>query len=69
MCYPATCQRCGKTTWDGCGMHVDDVMSTVSKDQQCDCDSNPSAAAGGQSLHATAAERPGQVAAGTSIWR
>ena len=41
MCFPATCQRCGKTTWDGCGMHVDDVMSTVPKDQQCVCDSTP----------------------------
>ncbi len=26
MCYPVQCPRCHKTTWDGCGEHVDEVM-------------------------------------------
>jgi len=29
MCSPARCGRCGKTTWSGCGMHADSVMSRV----------------------------------------
>ena len=35
MCRPATCKTCGKTTWAGCGMHVDQVMSGVPKDDRC----------------------------------
>lgn len=37
MCYPATCPRCGKTTWGGCGQHVDQVMRSVPPAQQCTC--------------------------------
>ncbi len=29
MCRPATCKTCGKTTWAGCGQHVDQVMRDV----------------------------------------
>lgn len=35
MCYPATCERCGKTTWNGCGQHVDEVQRTVPAAQWC----------------------------------
>ncbi|TQL57177.1 hypothetical protein FB461_2298 [Rarobacter faecitabidus] len=35
MCHPATCRTCGKTTWSGCGQHVDSVMRDVPKDQRC----------------------------------
>lgn len=35
MCSPATCRRCGKTTWTGCGQHVDQVMRGVPRDQRC----------------------------------
>lgn len=37
MCSPARCTRCGKTTWSGCGMHVDSVMSRVAPPQRCIC--------------------------------
>ena len=37
MCYPASCPACGKTTWDGCGMHVRDVMATVPPTARCTC--------------------------------
>ncbi len=53
MCFPVTCPSCKKTTWDGCGMHVDDVMSTVPTAQQCVCDSNPVSTADSQSTSAT----------------
>ena len=37
MCSPARCQRCGKTTWSGCGSHVDSVMASVAPAQRCTC--------------------------------
>lgn len=37
MCYPAECPRCHKTTWNGCGQHVEDVMRNVPTDEQCIC--------------------------------
>ncbi len=37
MCYPVTCRRCGKTTWDGCGQHVADVRHSVPAGQWCTC--------------------------------
>ncbi|MCL1872434.1 MAG: hypothetical protein FWF90_18750 [Promicromonosporaceae bacterium] len=35
MCYPATCKTCGKTTWAGCGQHVDSVKAQVPAAQWC----------------------------------
>lgn len=35
MCRPVTCNVCGKTTWAGCGMHVDQVMASVPKGDRC----------------------------------
>jgi hypothetical protein len=37
MCSPAHCGRCGKTTWSGCGLHVDAVMSKIALAQRCTC--------------------------------
>jgi hypothetical protein len=36
MCRPITCPTCGKTTWTGCGEHIDQVRRTVPADQWCD---------------------------------
>lgn len=35
MCYATTCRKCGKTTWSGCGQHVDQVMRRVPASQRC----------------------------------
>ena len=35
MCAPTTCRQCGKTTWKGCGQHVDDVRRQVPAAQWC----------------------------------
>ena len=35
MCRPATCKTCGKTTWAGCGQHVDQVMAGVPRADRC----------------------------------
>lgn len=36
MCYAVTCKKCGKTTWSGCGQHVDQVMRGVPRSQRCE---------------------------------
>ena len=30
-----TCKKCGKTTWAGCGQHVDQVMRGVPASNRC----------------------------------
>jgi hypothetical protein len=27
MCQPVDCATCGKTTWTGCGQHVDEALA------------------------------------------
>jgi len=48
MCFAATCDKCGKTTWKGCGKHVDSVMSKVPKEDQCVCASTTKGDEGGE---------------------
>ncbi len=35
MCQRVTCRTCGKTTWSGCGQHVDQVMKGVPAADRC----------------------------------
>lgn len=35
MCRAVTCKQCGKTTWAGCGQHVDSVKRGVPAAQWC----------------------------------
>ena len=35
MCRPVPCKTCGKTTWAGCGQHIDDVKAGVPAEQWC----------------------------------
>ena len=35
MCRAVTCKQCGKTTWAGCGQHVDQVMRGVPAGNRC----------------------------------
>lgn len=35
MCQPTHCTVCGKTTWQGCGEHVEDVKAQVLPEQWC----------------------------------
>ncbi len=35
MCRATTCRKCGKTTWAGCGQHVDQVLRGVPRSQRC----------------------------------
>jgi hypothetical protein len=36
MCSPVRCRTCHKTTWAGCGNHIDAVKAGVPADQWCD---------------------------------
>jgi len=35
MCHEARCKSCGKTTWTGCGQHVDQVKARVPDANWC----------------------------------
>jgi hypothetical protein len=35
MCRPVVCKTCGKTTWAGCGMHVEHVLAGVPSSERC----------------------------------
>ena len=35
MCRATKCRSCGKTTWAGCGHHVEQVMAGVPSAQRC----------------------------------
>lgn len=35
MCRAVTCRKCNKTTWAGCGQHVDMVMRGVRPSDRC----------------------------------
>lgn len=48
MCRATTCRTCGKTTWAGCGQHVDQVMRGVPATQRC-------------TGHRTAPREPGRI--------
>lgn len=37
MCYPVTCATCNKTTWAGCGEHVDSALEGVAVEARCTC--------------------------------
>ncbi|MFT4109775.1 hypothetical protein [Propionicimonas sp.] len=41
MCRPVTCTVCGKTTWAGCGQHIDQVKAAVPADQWCGGEHTP----------------------------
>lgn len=35
MCHPVSCPQCGKTTWAGCGQHIEQVKAGVPAGQWC----------------------------------
>lgn len=37
MCRKVVCPTCKKTTWQGCGQHVNEVMKDVPPEQRCQC--------------------------------
>jgi hypothetical protein len=47
MCRAVACRVCGKTTWAGCGQHVDQVLSGVPAAQRCSGHDRGTGGAGG----------------------
>jgi hypothetical protein len=37
MCRRVTCASCGKPTYAGCGMHVEQVLGQVPPTERCKC--------------------------------
>lgn len=37
MCRPVECMVCKKTTWAGCGAHVQQVMGAIPPEKRCTC--------------------------------
>jgi hypothetical protein len=37
MCRRVDCRKCGKPTFAGCGMHVEQVLGNVPASQRCRC--------------------------------
>lgn len=35
MCSPALCRICGKVTYTGCGLHVDEVLAIYPPEERC----------------------------------
>ncbi len=35
MCHAVKCKQCGKTTWAGCGQHINEVRRGVPSSQWC----------------------------------
>lgn len=38
MCRPVNCPTCNKTTWAGCGQHIDQVKANVPANHWCTCE-------------------------------
>ena len=49
MCRRVSCPKCNKPTFAGCGMHVEQVLGGVPKDQRRKCNETKAADSGGGS--------------------
>jgi len=38
MCSPVKCDKCNKTTWEGCGQHIEEALEGIPADQICKCE-------------------------------
>ena len=46
MCKRITCPTCSKPTWTGCGLHIEQALAGVPKDERCKCREEASALPG-----------------------
>lgn len=37
MCHRTTCRTCNKSTWAGCGNHIEQALAGVPKSERCTC--------------------------------
>lgn len=38
MCRRVTCRACGKPTWEGCGLHIEEALVGVPDAERCQCE-------------------------------
>ncbi|WZH44677.1 hypothetical protein QYS62_005703 [Fusarium acuminatum] len=53
MCKKATCGTCNKTSWWGCGSHIQSVLDSIPEAERCSCE--PKVEVGGVSYPPMAA--------------
>lgn len=41
MCQRVECAKCRKPSYSGCGMHVEQVLGNVPREERCACHSKP----------------------------
>ena len=56
MCRRVACATCGKPTFAGCGMHVDQVLGDVPPSERCRCRERTDGAAKGDAKGSAPAE-------------
>ena len=39
--FRVTCKQCGRPTWKGCGLHVEQVLGNVPPEDRCACVAAP----------------------------
>ncbi|KAF5996640.1 hypothetical protein BOG92_037445 [Streptomyces sp. WAC00263] len=74
MCQRAVCPTCRKVTYEGCGRHVEQVLTGVPTPQRCTCESPKDGRARSWSPEATArlgpvSARPGKPTRSTHVPR
>ncbi len=37
MCVAVECAQCHKTTWEGCGLHIEEALAGVPDAARCQC--------------------------------
>ncbi|GLW74284.1 hypothetical protein Kpho02_65820 [Kitasatospora phosalacinea] len=52
MCRRVTCKSCGRPSFAGCGMHVEQVLAGIPKSQRCSCAADAKAAKAAKSTAA-----------------
>lgn len=48
MCRRVECSQCSKPTFAGCGMHVEQVLGDVPRDERCACRDEPKGKTSGE---------------------
>ena len=42
MCRRVACRKCGRPTWAGCGLHIEQALAGVPPAERCQCPEKPS---------------------------
>jgi hypothetical protein len=37
MCRRVTCEKCGRPSWAGCGLHIEQALAGVPVESRCKC--------------------------------